>query len=120
MISALHLQDHRLRPALEAHRRGLPEDTFVRVVREDPKRKGHLYAGTEAGMFVSFNDGEDWQSLRLNLPPVPITDLAIRQDTLVAATQGRGFWALDDLFMVQRPRWTWMTEPAHFSHRKQP
>jgi len=80
---------------------GLPEDTFVRVVREDPKRKGHLYAGTEAGMFVSFNNGEDWQSLRLNLPPVPITDLTIRQDTLVAATQGRGFWTLDDLFMVQ-------------------
>ncbi|MDH4001858.1 MAG: hypothetical protein OEU52_11400 [Xanthomonadales bacterium] len=80
---------------------GLPEDTFVRVVREDPKRKGQLYAGTEAGMFVSFNNGAAWQSLKLNLPPVPITDLAIRQDTLVAATQGRGFWTLDDLFMVQ-------------------
>jgi photosystem II stability/assembly factor-like uncharacterized protein len=80
---------------------GLPEDTFVRVVREDPKRPGQLYAGTEAGMFVSFNNGEDWQSLKLNLPPVPITDLTIRQDTLVAATQGRGFWTLDDLFMVQ-------------------
>jgi photosystem II stability/assembly factor-like uncharacterized protein len=80
---------------------GLPQDTFVRVVREDPKRGGHLYAGTEAGMFVSLNDGKDWQSLKLNLPPVPITDLSIRQDTLVAATQGRGFWVLDDLFMVQ-------------------
>ena len=52
-------------------------------------------------MFVSFNNGAAWQSLKLNLPPVPITDLAIRQDTLVAATQGRGFWTLDDLFMVQ-------------------
>jgi photosystem II stability/assembly factor-like uncharacterized protein len=80
---------------------GLPGDTFVRVVREDPSRKGQLYAGTEAGMFVSFNDGGDWQSLALNLPPVPITDLVIRQDTLVAATQGRGFWTLDDLFMVR-------------------
>jgi photosystem II stability/assembly factor-like uncharacterized protein len=80
---------------------GLPADTFVRVVREDPVRKGLLYAGTEAGMFVSFNDGEEWQSLKLNLPPVPITDLAIRHDTLVAATQGRGFWILDDLFMVR-------------------
>lgn len=80
---------------------GLPEDTFVRAVREDPKRRGHLYAGTEAGMFVSLDDGKNWQSLELNLPPVPITDLAIRQDTLVAATQGRGFWTLDDLFMVQ-------------------
>ena len=80
---------------------GLPGDTFVRVVREDPARKGQLYAGTEAGMFVSFDDGGNWHSLDLNLPPVPITDLAIRQDTLVAATQGRGFWTLDDLFMVR-------------------
>ena len=81
--------------------RGLPEDTFVRVVREDPLRKGQLYAGTEAGMFVSFDDGAQWHSLALNLPPVPITDLAIRQDSLVAATQGRGFWVLDDLFMAR-------------------
>jgi photosystem II stability/assembly factor-like uncharacterized protein len=80
---------------------GLPADTFVRVVREDPLQKGLLYAGTEAGMFVSFDDGGNWQPLKLNLPPVPITDLAIRQDTLVAATQGRGFWTLDDLFMVR-------------------
>jgi hypothetical protein len=81
---------------------GLPADTFVRVVREDPARKGLLYAGTEAGLFVSFNDGGDWESLKLNLPPVPITDLAIRHDTLVAATQGRAFWALDDLFVVRQ------------------
>ena len=81
---------------------GLPADTFVRVVREDPARKGLLYAGTEAGLFVSFNDGGDWESLQLNLPPVPITDLAIRHDTLVAATQGRAFWALDDLFVVRQ------------------
>ncbi|MEJ2399968.1 MAG: hypothetical protein P8Y52_01130 [Xanthomonadales bacterium] len=80
---------------------GLPEDTFVRVVREDPRRAGQLYAGTEAGMFVSFDDGDRWHSLALNLPPVPITDLAIRQDSLVAATQGRGFWVLDDLFMAR-------------------
>jgi photosystem II stability/assembly factor-like uncharacterized protein len=80
---------------------GLPEDTFVRVVREDPQRQGLLYAGTEAGMFVSFNDGGAWYSLDLNLPPVPITDLSLRQGSLVAATQGRGFWILDDLFVVQ-------------------
>jgi photosystem II stability/assembly factor-like uncharacterized protein len=80
---------------------GLPDNTFVRVVREDPARRGLLYAGTEAGMFVSGDDGGTWQPLRLNLPPVPITDLAIRHDTLVAATQGRGFWALDDLFVVR-------------------
>jgi hypothetical protein len=80
---------------------GLPEDAFVRVVREDPARKGQLYAGTETGMFVSFDDGGGWQALKLNLPPVPVTDLAIRHDALVAATQGRGFWTLDDLFMVR-------------------
>ena len=81
--------------------KGLPEDAFVRVVREDPERRGVLYAGTEAGMFVSFDDGSEWHSLDLNRPPVPITDLAVRQGSLVAATQGRGFWVLDDLFMVQ-------------------
>ena len=81
---------------------GLPKDTFVRVVREDPARQGLLYAGTEAGMFVSFNDGDDWQSLALNLPPVPITDLRIRHDNLVAATQGRAFWVLDDLFTIRQ------------------
>jgi len=82
--------------------KGLPTDTFVRVVREDPTRPGLLYAGTEAGMFVSFNDGDDWQSMSLNLPPVPITDLNIRQDNLVAATQGRGFWVVDDLFVIRQ------------------
>jgi photosystem II stability/assembly factor-like uncharacterized protein len=82
--------------------KGLPTDTFVRVVREDPTQKGLLYAGTEAGMFVSYNDGDDWQSLSLNLPPVPITDLKVRQGNLVAATQGRGFWVLDDLFVIRQ------------------
>jgi photosystem II stability/assembly factor-like uncharacterized protein len=82
--------------------KGLPADTFVRVVREDPAQQGLLYAGTEAGMFVSYNDGGDWESLKLNLPAVPITDLDIRHDTLVAATQGRAFWALDDLFVVRQ------------------
>jgi hypothetical protein len=74
----------------------------VRVVREDPARKGLLYAGTEAGLFVSYNDGGAWESLKLNLPPVPITDLAVRHDTLVAATQGRAFWVLDDLYVVRQ------------------
>jgi len=80
---------------------GLPQDAFVRVVREDPAHQGLLYAGTELGMFVSYNDGNDWHSLKLNMPPVPITDLSIRQDRLVAATQGRAFWVLDDLFVVR-------------------
>ncbi|MCJ7592981.1 MAG: hypothetical protein MUO51_16675 [Woeseiaceae bacterium] len=82
--------------------RGLPMNTFVRVVREDPARRGLLYAGTESGMFVSYNDGGDWQSLHLNLPPVPVTDLKIRQNNLVASTQGRGFWVMDDLFVVRQ------------------
>jgi len=82
--------------------KGLPTDTFVRVVREDPSQKGLLYAGTEAGMFVSYDDGANWRSLQLNLPPVPITDLSIRQDSLAVATQGRGYWVLDDLFVVRQ------------------
>lgn len=82
--------------------RGLPDDVFVRVVREDPRRRGVLYAGTERGMFVSFDDGANWQPLDLNLPPVPITDLTFRQGDLVAATQGRGFWVLDDLGIVEQ------------------
>jgi len=75
---------------------GLPEDTFVRVVREDPERPGLLYAGTESGVFVSFNDGSDWQSLQLNLPKVPVSDITLRQGDLVASTEGRGFWILDN------------------------
>ncbi|MEM1177580.1 MAG: glycosyl hydrolase [Acidobacteriota bacterium] len=76
---------------------GLPGDTFVRVVREDPEREGLLYAGTETGPFVSFDGGGAWQPLQLDLPEVPITDLSVRRGDLVAATQGRGFWVLDDL-----------------------
>ena len=82
--------------------KGLPEYAFVRVVREDPAQSGLLYAGTELGMYVSYNDGKEWKSLDLNLPPVPITDLSLRHDKLVAATQGRGFWVLDDLFVVRQ------------------
>jgi hypothetical protein len=92
---------------------GLPQDAFVRVVREDPARQGLLYAGTELGMFVSVNDGDDWQSLKLNLPPVPITDLAIRHDRLVAATQGRAFWVLDDLFVVRESAGKMSSDSLH-------
>jgi photosystem II stability/assembly factor-like uncharacterized protein len=76
---------------------GLPENTFVRVVREDPKRRGLLYCGTETGVFVSFDDGSNWQSLQLNLPIVPIHDMVVKDDDLVVATHGRAFWILDDL-----------------------
>ena len=78
---------------------GIANDAFTRVVREDPNRKGMLYAGTETGMYYSANDGESWSSLRLNLPITPITDLAVhkREKDLVVATQGRSFYVLDNL-----------------------
>lgn len=78
---------------------GIPDAAFTRVIREDPNKRGLLYAGTETGMYVSFDNGERWQSLQLNLPVVPITDLAVhkRAKELVVATQGRSFWILDDL-----------------------
>ncbi len=76
---------------------GIPEGHFVRVVREDPVRRGLLYAGTEFGLYVSFDDGKRWQTLQLKLPVTPVTDLAIKRDDLVVATQGRSFWILDDL-----------------------
>jgi photosystem II stability/assembly factor-like uncharacterized protein len=81
---------------------GIPDNAFTRVIREDPNRRGLLFSGTETGIYVSFDDGGNWQSLRLNLPVVPITDLAIhkREKDLVAATQGRSFWVLDDLPML--------------------
>lgn len=76
---------------------GIDPGHFTRVVRADPKRKGLLYAGTESGMYISFDDGLSWKPFQLNLPVVPITDLAIKNDNLIAATQGRGFWLIDDL-----------------------
>ena len=78
---------------------GLPEGTYVRCVREDPERKGLLYAGTETGIYISFNDGASWQSLQLNLPITPVHDIQIhkRDKALVIATHGRGFWILDDI-----------------------
>ena len=82
--------------------RGIPDGSFVRVVREDPLVKGLLYVGTEKGMFISYNDGKDWQAFDLNLPAVPITDLRAREDSLAVATQGRAFWVLDDLWAVRQ------------------
>jgi photosystem II stability/assembly factor-like uncharacterized protein len=76
---------------------GIPDTAFVRAVREDPKRKGLLYAGTERGIFVSFDAGGHWRSLQLNLPNTPVHDLAIKDDDLVVATHGRAFWILDDV-----------------------
>jgi photosystem II stability/assembly factor-like uncharacterized protein len=76
---------------------GIPDDDFTRVIREDPARRGLLYAGTETGAYVSLDDGESWQPLRLNLPVVPVYDLIIKDDDLALATHGRSFWIMDDL-----------------------
>lgn len=76
---------------------GLPEGAIVHVVREDPLRRGLLYAGTEVGVFVSFDDGASWQPLKFNMPMTPVHDLVVKGDDLVAATHGRSFWILDDL-----------------------
>ena len=76
---------------------GIDEEDFTRALRADPIRKGLLYAGTERGMYLSFDDGNSWQKFELNLPIVPITDLAIKNNNLIASTQGRSFWILDDL-----------------------
>lgn len=76
---------------------GIDPGHFTRVLRADPKRAGLLYAGTETGMYISFDDGNSWKPFQLNLPIVPITDLTIKNDNLIAATQGRSFWLIDDL-----------------------
>ncbi len=76
---------------------GLPAGTITRVIREDPKRRGLLYAGTEHAVYVSFDDGDRWQSLRHNMPATSIRDLVVKDDDLVVATHGRGFWILDDV-----------------------
>jgi len=76
---------------------GIPRDHFTRVVRADPDRAGLLYAGTERGVYMSLDDGASWQEFQQNLPETPVTDLAVKEQDLVVATQGRGFWILDDL-----------------------
>lgn len=81
---------------------GLPYGAYGRVVREDEERKDLLFTGTELGVYVSFNGGQNWTPLQLNLPIVPITDLIIRHGDLVAATQGRSFWVLDDIGLIRQ------------------
>jgi photosystem II stability/assembly factor-like uncharacterized protein len=81
---------------------GIPAMHFARCLRADPKRPGLLYAGTEYGMYISFDDGANWQSFQQNLPMVPITDLTIKDNDLVVATQGRSFWIIDDLGVIQQ------------------
>jgi photosystem II stability/assembly factor-like uncharacterized protein len=81
---------------------GIAETHFTRCLRADPNANGTLYAGTEHGMYVSFDDGEHWNEFQLNLPKVPITDLAIKDNDLIVATQGRSFWILDDLTFLHQ------------------
>ena len=83
-------------------RNGIPIDTPTRVVREDPNREGLLYAGTEFGMYISFDNGGHWQPFNLNLPQVPITDIKIHNRDLVVSTQGRAFWILDNISAIEQ------------------
>ena len=80
---------------------GIPYGACVRVIREDDKRKGLLYAGTETGLYISYDDGSNWTNFQRNLPVTPITDLKVHQNNLIAATQGRSFWVLDELQAIR-------------------
>jgi len=91
---------------------GIPENDFTRAIRPDPNEKGLLFAGTESHLYISYDDGDKWLPFQLNLPAVPVTDLAFqkRDDALVIATQGRGFYVLDDMPLVRA------LDPAKFKH----
>jgi photosystem II stability/assembly factor-like uncharacterized protein len=95
---------------------GIARDDFVYAVREDPKRRGLLYAGTEHGVYVSFDDGASWRSLRLNMPVVSVHDLIVHDDDLAIATHGRSFWILDDVEPLRQlaagvPSGAWLFAP---------
>ncbi len=99
---------------------GIPNDHFVRVVRVDPVKPSLLYAGSESGIYVSCNSGKNWQPLQLNMPIVPITDLTLKDNHLIAATQGRGFWVLDDLTVLHqaqqsegKPHYVYAPKPTY-------
>ena len=97
---------------------GIPEGAFTRVVREDTVRPGLLYAGTETGLYVSFDGGGRWAPFQRNLPVVPITDLAVKNGDLVVATQGRSFWILDDLSPLQQWKEEIAASPVHLFHAR--
>ena len=92
---------------------GIPSMHFTRTIRADKKRPGLLYAGTEYGMYISYNDGASWESFQLNLPIVPITDLAIKNNDLIVGTQGRSIYILDDLTVVQQQNETIANKKLH-------
>ena len=93
---------------------GLPAEAFVRVVREDPVRRGLVFAGTETGVHVSFDSGASWQPLQRNLPAVPVTDLVIKDADVVVSTQGRSFWILDDIAALRQAKPELAIAAAHF------
>jgi hypothetical protein len=82
--------------------KGLPPGVYVQCIKEDPERRGLLFAGTELSVFVSFDDGDSWQPLRLNLPPVSVRDIDVHEDDLVIATHGRGFWMIDNMTLLRQ------------------
>ena len=82
--------------------KGIDKEHFTRVLRADPSKKGLLYAGTETGMYISFNDGKSWEAFQQNLPIVPITDMTIKDNSLIVATQGRSLWVIDDLTVLHQ------------------
>ena len=95
---------------------GIPANDFVQAIREDTVRKGLLFAGTEHGIYVSFDDGDNWQSIRLNLPDVQVSDIIITGADVVIATHGRSFYVLDDITPIRQFTPTLVTESAHLFH----
>ncbi|MDH5609791.1 MAG: glycosyl hydrolase, partial [Cyclobacteriaceae bacterium] len=92
---------------------GIDPGHFTRVLRADPNRKGLLYAGTEAGMYISFDDGVSWKTFQQNLPLVPVTDLVLKENSLIAATQGRSFWMIDDMTPIYQLSGTVASSKSH-------
>ncbi len=92
---------------------GLPRGVYMQTIKEDPQRRGMLVAGTELGVFVSFDDGDQWQSLQLNLPPTSMRDFAFHGNDLIVATHGRGFWVLDDIGVLRQATGDIAAAPAH-------
>jgi photosystem II stability/assembly factor-like uncharacterized protein len=92
---------------------GIPKDDYVHSVRVDPTRKGLLYAGTERGVYISFDDGANWQPLQLNLPMAPANDLIVKNDDLAVATHGRSFWVLDDISPLRQWSESLKSEDVH-------
>src|SRR5260370_20729289 len=90
-----------------------PRASFARVVREDTKKQGLLFAGTESSMYVSFDDGDNWQSLQLNLPNTSYRDMVVKGNDLVVGTYGRGIWVLDDFSPLRQIAVTTASEPVH-------